>query len=374
MQKQTKIIIAVVTIIVILIGLLIYKLNWFGAGMKPQVHITDKLAVAKQIDTVDYSFNGDTSQAEDTQAIYEQKQFPNEGKSVKDFIIEPYKISMQDEGLLNDDDLKDVVLVLENKHDKTELRPTLVLLKQQSGDYQLYGISWNTVPPAYIENYQQYLAESVEIDSAKLKISLTGYGGPTGNQFNTYKFIDNELVLIHLGLFNAGAGGQTYVDVDYLNNIVRTEDVNTMLDEMPSTITHEKIPKHKPYLFESDEGLSFTATAETVKSVFNGRYIVYVETEGTTTGIASITYDFNIKSDKATLITNTYHEPIRCNGDYKLVEKDNVLQLFYNGKESNCKSLEPAFTIKKEGEKYFIKGTGGEGTYNTWIKLKKENQ
>ena len=257
MKKQTKIILSVLAFILILASLLIYKLSWFGAGMKPQVHITDTLAVAKQIDTVNYSFNGDTSQAEDTQAIYEQKQFPNEGKTVKDFIIEPYKIAMHDEGLLNDDDLKDVVLVLENKHDKTEMRPTLVLLKQQSGGYQLYGISWNTVPPAYIEDYQQYLAESVEIDSGKLKISLTGYGGPTGNQFNTYKFIGNKLMLIHLGLFAAGAGGQTYIDVDYLKNKVRFEDVNTMVDEMPSKVTFKNLPKHAPYLFENDEGLSF---------------------------------------------------------------------------------------------------------------------
>ncbi|TDG35607.1 hypothetical protein EZJ43_13385 [Pedobacter changchengzhani] len=257
MKKSTKIIFAVLAFILILASLLIYKMNWFGAGMKPQIHISDTLAVAKKLDTTDYTTNGDTSQAEDSQAIYEQKQFPQTGNSVKDFIIEPYKIVMEDEGLLDNDNLKDVVVTLQNKNDSTDVRPTLVLLKQQNGGYKLYGVSLNTVPPAYQGDYQQYLNVSVEIDSAKLKVSLTGYGGPTGNQFNTYKFIDNKLVLISIGLFSAGAGGQTYIDVDYLKNIVRFEDVNTMLDEMPSTITHQKIPKHKPYFFETDEGLDY---------------------------------------------------------------------------------------------------------------------
>ena len=258
MKKQTKITLSVLAFVLILASFLIYKLNWFGGIIKPSIIENDGLNGTKSIDTVVYEVNKENLQAEDSQAIYEQKQFPQTGISVKDFVIEPYKIVMEDEGLLNDDNLKDVVLTLQNKNDSTDVRPTLVLLKQQSGSYQLYGVSWNTVPPAYREDFQEFLAESIEIDSTKLKVSLTGYGGPTGNQFNTYKFIDNKLVLISLGLFNAGAGGQSYIDVDYIKNSVRFEDVNTMLDEMPSTITNEKIKKHKPYFFETDEGLNFS--------------------------------------------------------------------------------------------------------------------
>lgn len=255
MKKQTKIILAVAILILILGSALIYKLSWFGAGMKPQVHNTDTSVVAKQIDTVAYTVNGDTSQAEDPQSIYELQQFPESGNEVKDFVVGHYKIAMEDEGLLDEDNLKDVVLVLQNKYDSTDVRPTLVLLKQQKGGYKLYGVSLETVPPAYEGDYQQFIQESVEIDSNKLKIELNGYGGPTGNQFNTYKFIDGKLQLIHVYLYNAGAGGQTYLDVDYLKNTVRQEDVNTMLDSMPSTISIKKIPKHKPYYFEKDEGL-----------------------------------------------------------------------------------------------------------------------
>lgn len=258
MKKRTKIILAIIVALFTLLAIFaIIQYRRYIGFTKPPLVASDTTVVGERIDTVAYAVNGDTFQAEDSQAIYELKQFPKTGSSVKDFIIEPYKIVMEDEGLLDGDNLKDVVVTLQNKNDSTDVRPTLVLLKQQTGGYQLYGVSLNTVPPAYEGDYQQFLQESVEIDSAKLKVSLTGYGGPTGNQFNTYKFIDNKLVLIHLGLYNAGAGGQSYVDVDYLKNRVRFEDVNTMLDEMPSKITFEKIPKHKPYFFETDEGLDF---------------------------------------------------------------------------------------------------------------------
>lgn len=36
---------------------------------------------------------------------------------------------MEDESLLNDDNLKDVVITLQNKNDSTDLRLSLVLLK-----------------------------------------------------------------------------------------------------------------------------------------------------------------------------------------------------------------------------------------------------
>ncbi|MFD2287122.1 hypothetical protein GJU39_10765 [Pedobacter petrophilus] len=258
MRKSTKLILIIVATLVTLFAIFaIIQVVHFTRFRQPSSIASDTTVVGEVIDTVAHAIDEDTLQAEDSRAIYEQSQFPKTGNLVKDFVIEPYKIVMEDEGLLDQDNLKDVVITLQNKNDSTDVRPTLVLLKQQTGGYQLYGVSWETVPPAYREDFQEYLAESLEIDGAKLKISLTGYGAPTGNRFKTYKFIDHKLVLISIGLFNAGAGGQSYVDVDYLKNSVRYEDVNTMLDEMPSTVTHEKIKKHKPYFFETDEGLDF---------------------------------------------------------------------------------------------------------------------
>lgn len=105
---------------------------------------------------------------------------------------------------------------------------------------------------------------------------------------------------------------------------------------------------------------------------FDGNYSVYVETEATTTGMASITYSFKINGNEAMLETNTYHEPIRCNGKYRIKSNNDILELYYNDEDENCKSDSPIFYIKKEGDKFFIKGVGGEATFYEWIMLKKE--
>lgn len=106
---------------------------------------------------------------------------------------------------------------------------------------------------------------------------------------------------------------------------------------------------------------------------FDGNYSVHVETEATTTGMASISYSFKIEGNEAVLETNTYHEPIRCNGKYLIKINNNILELFYNDEEENCKSDSPVFYIKKEGDNFFIKGVGGEATFYEWILLKKNN-
>lgn len=96
-----------------------------------------------------------------------------------------------------------------------------------------------------------------------------------------------------------------------------------------------------------------------------------VETEATTTGMASISYYFTINEKGAHLETNTYHEPIRCNGKYRGKMNNNILELFYNGTEQNCGTDYSNFNIKNEGSKFYIQGLGGEGTFNVWLELKK---
>ncbi|MCX8532637.1 hypothetical protein [Chryseobacterium luquanense] len=106
---------------------------------------------------------------------------------------------------------------------------------------------------------------------------------------------------------------------------------------------------------------------------FDGNYSVYVETEATSTGMASISYSFKINGNNAILETNTYHEPIRCNGKYLIKINNNILELSYSDEEENCRSDSPVFYIKKEENKFFIKGVGGESTFYEWILLKKNN-
>ncbi|EKB56880.1 hypothetical protein [Bergeyella zoohelcum] len=109
----------------------------------------------------------------------------------------------------------------------------------------------------------------------------------------------------------------------------------------------------------------------TIPKEYIGRYTAYIQTEQTSAGMASITYNFEINKVNAYLETQTYHEPIRCNGIFRIINKKDHLELYYDGKNDLCKSAKPNFRIKKEKGKYFIKGIGGELTYLDWQKLKK---
>lgn len=102
---------------------------------------------------------------------------------------------------------------------------------------------------------------------------------------------------------------------------------------------------------------------------YNGSFSVYVETESTTTGMSSITYQFNIHQSDVTLSLNTVHNPIMCEGKYFAKENNNLLEIYYFDEELSCISVQPKFYIEKKGEKMYIKGVGGEGTINEWIQL-----
>ncbi|GEN74424.1 hypothetical protein [Chryseobacterium hagamense] len=107
-------------------------------------------------------------------------------------------------------------------------------------------------------------------------------------------------------------------------------------------------------------------------SSIDGNYSISVETEPTTTGMASISYSFKISGNEVILETSTYHEPITCNGKYVLKEHNKIFQIYYNDAEEHCKSDSAKFSIKKEKEKYYIKGVGGEGTIKEWMELHRE--
>lgn len=118
---------------------------------------------------------------------------------------------------------------------------------------------------------------------------------------------------------------------------------------------------------------SENVTYNMVPKEYIGRYTVYTQTEQTSTGMASITYSIKINKSNAYLETQTYHEPIRCNGNYRVVNKKSYIALYYNGKDSLCKSPDPDFKIKKDNDKFFIKGVGNEVASLYWKELKKVN-
>lgn len=104
---------------------------------------------------------------------------------------------------------------------------------------------------------------------------------------------------------------------------------------------------------------------------YDGVYSINVEMEATTTGMSSKTYTFNIKKDKAILSLNSYHEPLSCEGDYKIIEDKNFIELKYEGSEQIClKSLN--YKIKEKNKFFYIMGVGGEGTNKEWLPLSKK--
>lgn len=115
-----------------------------------------------------------------------------------------------------------------------------------------------------------------------------------------------------------------------------------------------------------------TVFSKEILEKYKGVFSKTIETEATTSGMASITYKFSILDSTVILEQESYHEPLNCLGKYRAIENDNILELYYEGDEAYCKTEEPNFKLKKEGNKFFMKGLGGEGTFNTWIEIKKE--
>ncbi|MEH3114602.1 hypothetical protein [Pedobacter terrae] len=169
--------------------------------------------------------------------------FPDTGNTIKDFVPANYKMDLEATGDLNNDGLKDAVIVLINTQDTTAFRPTLVLFKQGE-KYKLYGKSFSAVEPKYQENgYPIYDYEKVDIDSGKLFISMQATG-PAGSIESTYQYINKDLVLTKISTFSMGAGGQTEQKIDFSKGTYTQTDINTMKADMPSnTITKSyKIP------------------------------------------------------------------------------------------------------------------------------------
>ncbi|MBP1165170.1 hypothetical protein JOE44_002054 [Chryseobacterium sp. PvR013] len=102
-------------------------------------------------------------------------------------------------------------------------------------------------------------------------------------------------------------------------------------------------------------------------STYDGTHSTSVETEATTTGMASISYEFDIKKSNIFLSLNTYKESNLCEGKYIGIEKDNQLEIYYSGDQLNCVDIDPKFIIKKDKTQFYIKGVGGESTNNEWI-------
>lgn len=214
------------------------------------------LSCKKEVKQIEVSSLKDTENREDIETNEENDsvvEFPKTGNKITDFVLAPYEIQYQEEGLLDDDGLKDVVIVLQDKNDNTSSRPTLVLIKQPQGGYKLQEISWVAIGPEYTaDDYKIYNDESVSISNKEIIFSMYGMGA-TGNKETLYKFVNNELLLISINTFNMGAGGQSTMDYNVLTGDISFVEVNTMIDSMPSTLTKKVLKLKHQIVFSKDD-------------------------------------------------------------------------------------------------------------------------
>lgn len=149
-------------------------------------------------------------------------------------------------------------------------------------------------------------------------------------------------------------------------------DVNQVDLEETSALSYAKANDQEIYnllnLLLKDKVKFNTPIAEK----FQGQYKVEVEGESTNEGTGHTTYYFTITTSGIVLKSEAFGGDFLCEGNYKGVEKEDILEVYYNENDDRCKQSKPNYLIKKEGQEYFIRGVGGEATYNEWIKMKKK--
>lgn len=110
-----------------------------------------------------------------------------------------------------------------------------------------------------------------------------------------------------------------------------------------------------------------------ISDTFQGTFKVETDGEYTMNGGGHTTYYFTITENEIVLKAEVFRGDFVCEGNYKGLQENGILELYYSGTDDRCVNLSPTYLIKKEKEKFFIKGVGGEGTINNWVELIKIN-
>ncbi|KUJ63110.1 hypothetical protein AR687_02845 [Flavobacteriaceae bacterium CRH] len=213
-----------------------------------------KAVVVSNKDTLNQEVFDEEYESEPEEVALKDLKFPTTGKNAEDFVLEPCEIKMRAEGFLNDDDLKDIVIVLQNQNNRADSRATLVLLQQETGGYKLQELSWEAVSPEYLEDgIPFYDVGDISIHEDKtLHISLEGMG-PVGSRETVYKFVNDKLVLIKIGTFHSGAGSHVASEYDLVSGEVDHEVTNTLHDDWPSEHQIKKFKLKDEILFANDD-------------------------------------------------------------------------------------------------------------------------
>lgn len=88
---------------------------------------------------------------------------------------------------------------------------------------------------------------------------------------------------------------------------------------------------------------------------WEGNYFISINGEKLEDGsVSGRIWKFSIKNGLVTLVTESYHEPIFCDGNYSYEFDKDILNLYYKGPIDNCKYQKPNFRIKRENGKFLI--------------------
>jgi hypothetical protein len=210
-------------------------------------------AIVSNKDTLSQNVYEEEYEGEESNVTLKELQFPKTGKNIEAFVLEPCEIKMKAEGFLNDDDLKDVVIVLQNSYNRSDSRATLVLLQQETGGYKLQELSWEAVDPEYFEDGRSfYDTGEISIDEDKGLHIMLGGMGPVGSREIVYKYVNDKFVLVTIGTFHSGAGSDLSSDYNLITGVAEHEVTNTLNDSMPSKHEIKKFQLKRQMLFVKD--------------------------------------------------------------------------------------------------------------------------
>ncbi|CAC9974702.1 hypothetical protein [Flavobacterium panici] len=205
-----------------------------------------------------------------------------------------------------------------NKNNKLVSDKANEVLKQESNDYYILV---NLLP---IEE----ITECFDCDLGDFKLKNDAY-----NYFYVYE--NNKWVLIKR----------------LLNSNIKNQGISLFTEVLLS----HKLKDIKPIAEE-----------------FQGKFKAEANGEYTNDGQGHTTYYFTITKNKIDLKYEAFRGDFVCEGEYKGIQNDTVLELYYDREDDRCLKLDPTYLIKRENDNFFIKGIGGEGTINEWIKMDKE--
>lgn len=187
------------------------------------------------------------------------------------------------------------------------------------------------------------------------------------------EFSETEIDSIYYGLYQDNTKNETYIFTiekeleDPHSKIIDTVNLRTAKIKVKINKLEKK---NSLNLFVNNQLIKkWEFKKEYYSNTFLGKFTVSVEGDHANHGIEMYDYEINISENEISL-----HETNRefCSGRYRGKENNNTLELFYaQDEDERCVNIKPKFTIKKEGEQFYIQGVGGEGTFYEWIELKK---